>query len=76
MSATYTGRLGPKGVQVFRNYFRLQVYERLGISLVEVYERLLVTRDLFSLFSQIFGGKIPNNIREKRPLVPAENMRG
>jgi len=32
----YTGRLRPKGVP----FFRLQVYERVGISLVEVYERV------------------------------------
>ena len=31
----YTGRLRPKGV----SFFRLQVYERVGISLDEVYER-------------------------------------
>ena len=75
LSVTYTGSLCSKGVQVFRYYFRLQVYERLGISLVEVYERFLVSRGLFSLFSQVFSGKISNNIRENRPLVPVENKR-
>ena len=32
----YTGRLHPKG----GTFFRLQVYERVGISLVEVHERV------------------------------------
>ena len=32
----YTGRLRPKGVF----FFGLQVYERVGISLVEVYKRV------------------------------------
>ena len=32
----YTGRLRPKGVPI---YFRLQVYEKIRISLVEVYKR-------------------------------------
>lgn len=51
------------------------IYERIAFSLVEVYERVLVSRGLFSLFSQVFSGKIPNNIKVKRPL-PAENMKG
>ena len=33
----YTGRLRPKGVF----FFRLQVYERVGILLFEVYERIV-----------------------------------
>ena len=33
----YTGRLCPKGVPI---YFRLQVYERVRISLAEVYKRV------------------------------------
>lgn len=44
MAYMYTGGLCPKGVPVFRYYFRLQVYGRLGISLVEVFERFLVSR--------------------------------
>ena len=32
----YTGMLRPKGVP----FFKLQVYERVGISLVKVYERV------------------------------------
>ena len=32
----YTGRLHPKGVP----FFRLQVYNRVGISQVEVYKRV------------------------------------
>ena len=32
----FTGRLHPKGVP----FFRLHVYERVGISLVEVYKRV------------------------------------
>ena len=33
---TYTGRVCPKGVP----FFKLQVYEKVGISLVEVYGRI------------------------------------
>ena len=32
----YTGRLHPKGV----SFFMIQVYERVGISLVELYRRV------------------------------------
>ena len=45
-----TGRLRPKGVF----FFRLQVYERVGISLDEVYERASA---LIARLSSIFGGK-------------------